>query len=211
MVKFTRALLLFFAFTVFSSGLFGAQPNAKTPEEVVVLVEAHKDLILGAKGTFYRVLKNYTYNEGDIEEIAWDALLKAAKEYEPERGTFEALYGRIFRNKLVDYSRRGKVRKRNILQNSEHFDWTTTVSAPHPQPTNLEKVREFWKKIQGLVPYSVEFELTQFRGIPYSIAATTLGIPEGTLKSRVHKCRIALAEVARNLNIQKSDFLDTAP
>lgn len=211
MAKLGRPLLFSFAFAAYACELFSAEPSEKTPEEIAAFVETHRKLIFGAEEFFYRTLKNIPYDQDDIEELAWESLRMTARKHNLTKGAVSTLFYTSLRNKLIDYARRREVRTRHLLKNSEGIDWTTIASVPNSQAVRLEKVRIFWENVKDLVPFATEFEITQFRGISYTVAATTLGIPEGTLKSRVSRCRKVLAEVVESLDIKKADFLNSSP
>ena len=73
------------------------------------------------------------------------------------------------------------------------FDITDTTADPHEMLENSEIHEQVWKAIMELKEEFREvIVLKHFQDLSYREIADTLGIPEGTVMSRLYHARLAL-------------------
>lgn len=76
--------------------------------------------------TFYLTPKQRV-KDSDVYSVACIALIKAAKEYEPECGKFSTYAWKVMENGIKDYLRSPQAKKRNLLFSN---DWEEELVAP---------------------------------------------------------------------------------
>jgi len=143
-------------------------------------VRALHDVYAGPLYVFaYRRLK-----DGQAaEEVVQDTLLRAwrsADRYDPERGPVAAWLFAIARNLVIDHERRRESRPE-----------TVALPAAVPEPGGeIERMLETWQVVDALAGLSAphrEVILTcHYRGHTVAEAAAMLGVPDGTVKSRLY-------------------------
>ena len=122
----------------------------------------------------------------DVVQEVFVALWRKAGQYRPALGTPEAWIFTITRNKVLDIWRsRSPVEDRGELDLETLMDGTST-----PDPTLVATIH---KALQDLpADQRRPLVLAYFGGYTYEEAAGRLGVPVGTLKSRI---RLALGQL----------------
>ena len=154
-----------------------------------VLFEA---FVEGEAGTFLGFFQRHGAGRTEAEDLTQEVFLKLyrnAAQYQPQ-GTFEAYAMRIARNAWIDHNRRKVARPVVELPELEPRART------HEPGARLER-REEWQRLRAalasLPPAQAQaFELGVIQRRPYEEIARELGIPEGTVKSRVHHAVLRL-------------------
>ena len=133
-------------------------------------------------------------NHDDAMEISQLAFLRAYKSfntYDPQRKFFTWYY-KILRNLCLNYIRDSKNRKElTFIENIEYKDELSIQS-------EMERNEEFEKIRNGLNELSESDReiiiLKEFENYSYKEIAEMLGIPVGTVMSKLHYARKKLAE-----------------
>jgi RNA polymerase sigma-70 factor (ECF subfamily) len=130
------------------------------------------------------------------QDVVQETLLRAWRHPEvldPERGPARAWLFTVARRLVIDDWRRARTRGETV----------TDVLPEQPGTDDHERALESWVVAEALRQLSPEHRdvLVQcyYRGCSAAEAAATLGIPEGTVKSRTHyallRLRLALQEM----------------
>lgn len=149
--------------------------------------------VLGQLTALRRYARSLTRNEVDAEDLVHDALLRA---YE-RRGTFQP--GRnirtwlfsILHNAFVDGRRARQAEARRIEQAAE-------LQEPHLPPAQDQQLRlaQVRRAFMDLPEEQrAALHLVAIEGLTFAEAASTLGIPVGTLMSRLARARAALRQI----------------
>lgn len=124
-------------------------------------------------------------DRGAAEEVVQDTLVNAwrhADRYDPERGAVSTWLFAMARNRVVDRMRRRAVRPEVVVD--------LTDRALAHDDLELDRVLEAWQLAEGLSALSDDHRAAivevYYRGRSVSEAAVELGIPEGTVKSRLY-------------------------
>ncbi len=133
---------------------------------------------------------------GDREvakEAAQEAMMKAyaaRDRYDPQQPFYPWMY-RIVKNTCLDILARRRRRPQAALQ---------VESLPSSAPSPLEGARQLeaharlWSALETLSEAHREvINLRHFQDLSYAEIATILGVPEGTVMSRLYRARHALA------------------
>lgn len=154
----------------------------------------------------------YTHNYSISQELTQDIFLKVYTNlaaFRPESGSFQNWIMRVGRNLIIDHYRAHK-REKNVAgsEELETLDFEIDTKAPDPFQNFYLKEKATLLET-GLEKLSVELKeaviLRDVQGFTYQEMADLLGIPEGTVKSRINRGRIELAKaLRRNQNEQIS-------
>lgn len=168
----------------------------------------------------YSLCYRFTGNAADAEDLTQDIFLKIYSNlasFDGARGSLVVWITTMTRNHLVDHFRRS----RNLRATSsldEGWEGTEELNAPRiadrltsgtPSPHESAAQKELAKMVQGaLARVSVDLReaviLRDLQDLDYKEIAQVLGIPEGTVKSRISRGR---AELARLLERNKREVM----
>ena len=159
----------------------------------------------------------FTGNPTDAEDLTQDVFLKVYSNltsFDTGRGSLQVWITTMTRNLLVDNFRR----TRNLRSTGSLDEgWETTdelrpidrLTAKEPSPHEATARKELAKMVQSaLARVSIELReaviLRDLQDLDYKEIAQVLGIPEGTVKSRISRGR---AELARLLERNKREVM----
>lgn len=185
-------------------GALSAPPDALTGDDVDLfarLLAAHQDKL-------YRVAYRMTGHHEDAQDLMQDALLEAYRSFRKfQRGTFfEKWLFRIMTNTFIDRQRRKK-RVGHIesldapVPGGEHGgeslgreipDWDSDPARVALQGTFDEPVQ---KALDSLQPeFRMVLILSDVEGATYEDISEMMGTPIGTVRSRLHRARVAVKQ-----------------
>lgn len=135
-------------------------------------------------GLAARVTRDWSAAE-DITQDVFVRLWEHPEAFDPARGSLRAWLGTITHRRAVDFVRRAEVRRRYASDAVPQRPET-----PVPNPEEMAVAGAVAKSVQaavdGLPPAQRDaILLAYFDGKTYRQVAETLGIPEGTAKSRL--------------------------
>lgn len=164
-----------------------------------------EELVRRHQGTVFRICLRILRDEGEAGDAAQEAFLKAFRHlatFDPSKAFAPWLY-RIARNHSLDMARhRGlsvEVLERAGADEDDAPGVIERAADESPDAlTQLEGV-EVKQRIGAALStldakYREPIELFHFEGLTYDEIATTLGIPIGTVMTRIHRGRARLAE-----------------
>ena len=165
----------------------------------------------------YAMCYRFTGNPADAEDLTQDVFLKIYSNltsFDTTRGSLQVWITTMTRNLLVDNFRRTRNQRST---DSLDAGWDETdelkpvdrLQALGPSPHEKAAQKELAKMVQGaLAKVSVELReaviLRDLQDMDYKEIAQVLGIPEGTVKSRISRGR---AELARLLERNKREVM----
>ncbi|MGB8261044.1 MAG: sigma-70 family RNA polymerase sigma factor [Terracidiphilus sp.] len=165
----------------------------------------------------YGLCFRFTGNGADAEDLTQDVFLKIYSNlasFDLTRGSLQVWITTMTRNLLVDNFRRTR-NQRATSSLDEGWDQTDELrpvdrlAAAGPSPHESAARKELEKMVQAaLARVSVELReaviLRDLQDLDYKEIAQVLGIPEGTVKSRISRGR---AELARLLERNKREVM----
>jgi RNA polymerase sigma-70 factor (ECF subfamily) len=165
----------------------------------------------------YALCYRFTGNPADAEDLTQDVFLKIYSNlasYDTTRGSLQVWITTMARNLLVDNFRRTRnQRSTDSLDagwdESDELRPVDRLQALGPSPHEKAAQKELAKMVQdALARVSVELReaviLRDLQDMDYKEIAQVLGIPEGTVKSRISRGR---AELARLLERNKREVM----
>jgi RNA polymerase sigma-70 factor (ECF subfamily) len=138
----------------------------------------------------------FTRNEEDAKDLTQETMLKAFtyRNYYTPQTNFKAWVFTIMRNIFINQYRR-KVNSGTIFDDSKELYLLTNATNNQETPTNYIVGKEISKQIRTLgEEYRTPFEM-HFEGFKYKEIADKLGIPIGTVKSRIFIARKKLMDL----------------
>ncbi|MDR6951401.1 RNA polymerase sigma-70 factor (ECF subfamily) [Ancylobacter sp. 3268] len=149
--------------------------------------------VLGQLAALRRYARALTRDEADAEDLVQDALLRAYEKrsgFDPERGVRGWLFS-ILHNVFVDRrrARRAEVERENHLAGIEPM----AGEPAQEHHVRLAQIRDAFMVLPE--EQRSALHLVAIEGLGYAEAAAALGIPQGTLMSRLSRARAALRAV----------------
>ncbi|MGI9205741.1 MAG: RNA polymerase sigma factor [Woeseiaceae bacterium] len=137
-------------------------------------------------------------NADDAADAVQDALttvLERPGAYEPDKGPLRPWFLRVVRNRCIDLLRRRKP------------GGTPVEELPDPSvgPEKAAEIAEVTRLLQAaltnVAPQQRQIVvLRDYLDLPYAQIATVLDVPPGTVMSRLHRARLALARAYREID-----------
>jgi RNA polymerase sigma-70 factor (ECF subfamily) len=165
----------------------------------------------------YGLCYRFTGNPADAEDLTQDVFLKIYSNlasFDTTRGSLQVWITTMTRNLLVDNFRRTRNQRATGSldegwENTEELKPVDRLTSSSPSPHESAAQKELAKMVQNaLARVSVELReaviLRDLQDLDYKEIAQVLGIPEGTVKSRISRGR---AELARLLERNKREVM----
>ena len=178
---------------------------------------AWAELVRAQHRRVYGLCYRFTGNAADAEDLTQDVFLKIYSNlasFDLGRGSLQVWITTMTRNLLVDNFRRTKNQRATSSlddgwESAEDLKPIDRLTAREASPLESAAKMELAKMVQdGLARVSVELReaviLRDLQDLDYKEIAQVLGIPEGTVKSRISRGR---AELARLLERTKREVM----
>ncbi len=155
----------------------------------------------------YTVAFRFTGRAEVAEDLTQEVFIKVfqtLKSYDPAQGSFATWLHRVARNHLVDHYRRThKDRVTSSIEDSLSTFEETPGPGEHPEENvHLRERRELLQ--EGLSRLSPDLReaviLRDLSDLDYAEIAQVLGVPVGTVKSRINRGRLELARVLKRIH-----------
>ena len=149
-------------------------------------LDAFEELVRSCQAPIYRFALRMVRDPPTAEDVTQEAFLRAFRMLPRFRGEakFTTWLYRIARNAAVDAMRRG-AHQRRLAERAE----------PQPSADDPALRLTIAAAVDALSPHLREaFVVIEVVGLSYREAAVVLGVPTGTLKSRMHAARKALIQ-----------------
>jgi RNA polymerase sigma-70 factor, ECF subfamily len=169
---------------------------------------AWEDLVKIHTRRVYAICYRFTGSDAEAQDLTQEAFLRifrSLKTFRAGEGTFSVWLTRLTRNILIDHYRRSKY-QRATSSIEDHLPMLEETAAMSARADGLLAGREaseaLQKALQKLSPELREtvilrdLEEMEYRGI-----AEVLGVPEGTVKSRLNRGRAELARALRRQGV----------
>ena len=178
---------------------------------------AWAELVRANHRRVYGLCYRFTGSAADAEDLTQDVFLKIysnLSSFDTARGSFQVWITTMTRNLLVDNFRRTR-NQRATSSLDDGWDQTEELKpvdrlmARGPSPHEMAARKELEKMVQNALSHvSVDLReaviLRDLQDMDYKEIAQVLGIPEGTVKSRISRGR---AELARLLERNKREVM----
>jgi RNA polymerase sigma-70 factor (ECF subfamily) len=161
----------------------------------------------------FNVAYRFVGRVDEAEDLTQEIFIKvyqSLERYRPEQGRFETWLATVARNHAIDHYRR---RREERMRQVDEAAGLEAVPSPLEGPlASLERQERIAAVHRGLRALPVELRqpilLCDLQGMAYEEAAQVLGIPLGTVKSRINRGRI---ELARRLLARRGELQGGQP
>jgi RNA polymerase sigma-70 factor (ECF subfamily) len=165
---------------------------------------AWEDLVRAHTRRVYAVCYRFTNRDQEAQDLTQDVFLrvfKTLRSFRSGEGSFSVWLMRLTRNLLIDHYRRTK-QERTTDSIEEQLPMLEETAALSARTDGLLAGREASELLQaGLERLSPELRetliLRDLEELEYREIAEVLGVPEGTVKSRLNRGRAELARILR--------------
>ena len=183
-----------------------------TAEEELKIIEkvlngdknAFEELVLQNQKNVYNLALKMTGNEDDALDISQEAFLKAYRQLDSFRGEsrFSVWLYRMTHNLCIDFLR--KRPKAKVISLTAPDDDGDTYDLEIPDLRNLPEDSVFRQELRKDIAESIDelgqrhreiLVMREVTGMSYTEIAAALGLSEGTVKSRLARARISLANI----------------
>lgn len=154
----------------------------------------------------YNLCYRFTGRAEEAEDLTQEVFIKifqTLRSFDAAQGSFSTWLHRVARNHLVDHYRRTKADR---LTDSIEDDVETVAAKPSPGigPVASLEARELKEQLQrALDRLSPDLReavvLRDLQDLDYLEVAQVLGVPQGTVKSRINRGRLELAKVLKRM------------
>lgn len=190
--------------------------DSKVLDEDASLVErclggedsAWEDLVRQHSRRVYSVCYRFTGREHEAQDLMQDVFLRVfrtLKTFRAGEGSFSVWLMRLTRNLLIDHYRRGRLARAtdSIEDQLPVLEEKGTLAS---RPDSMLAGREAGELLQGaLARLSPELRetlvLRDIEELEYREIAQVLGVPEGTVKSRLNRGRAELARLLKRYKV----------
>jgi RNA polymerase sigma factor (sigma-70 family) len=159
------------------------------------------EALIGMENNLHSFAMSFTRNNEDARDLTQETMLKAItyRSYYAPQTNFKAWVFTIMRNIFINQYRR-KVKSGTIFDHSQDLYLLNQPGDSLNSPIQEIAVKEISGHIDRLEEeYSVPFKM-HFKGFKYKEISDKLGIPIGTVKSRIFIARKKLMEVLPEYN-----------
>lgn len=157
-----------------------------------------EELVIPLEKKVYYTCLQLMRNREDAEDCAQEALLKAFRNFHTFRAEAQFstwLYTIVTRVCMDALRRRREIYSLDLLR-EEGFEIPSDEAEMYLKLEEAERKAALTAGIQELPPdFRAALVLVDLQGLPYQEAAQALGVPEGTVKSRVSRARKALYNI----------------
>ncbi len=154
------------------------------------------EALIGMESNLRSFAMSFTRNREDAKDLTQETMMKAItyRNYYTPQTNFKAWVFTIMRNIFINQYRRN-VKSGTIFDNSKDLYLLTNSSGSEESPLEKISVKDINSKIDKLTEeYKEPFEM-HFKGFKYKEIADKLGIPIGTVKSRIFIARKKLMDM----------------
>jgi RNA polymerase sigma-70 factor (ECF subfamily) len=159
------------------------------------------EALIGMENNLHSFAMSFTRNNEDAKDLTQETMLKAItyRNYYTPQTNFKAWVFTIMRNIFINQYRR-KVKSGTIFDHSKDLYLLNNSNDSDMSPINVLTEKEVNKQIGTLEEeYKEPFEM-HFQGFKYKEIADKLGIPIGTVKSRIFIARKKLMDLLPDYN-----------
>jgi len=158
--------------------------------------------VLGQVGALRRYARSLTRDAVDAEDLVHDALVRAYERRGSFRpgGNIRAWLLSILHNAFIDGVRRRRSEAARIEETGRLGE--SALAAPQEHSVRLSQVRRAFIDLPE--EQRAALHLVAIEGLSYQEAADALGIPLGTLMSRIGRARASLRELEDGVPVKGS-------
>jgi RNA polymerase sigma-70 factor, ECF subfamily len=177
-------------------------------------LEAFNQLVLAYQDVVFRQARYWVDDEETAADITQDTFIKAFRSLRDfQGGSFRAWLLRTATHAAIDELRRRQRRPTLSIDAEDDSGIDQEVASwmadPDPLPEEIMELKQLQQAVQSILSqvkpvYRAALVLVDLQGLDYEEASDVLGVPVGTLKSRLARGRMMMRTLIENarLNFQ---------
>lgn len=166
--------------------------------------QAWEELVRSQQARVYSLALHYVGEREEARDLAQECFVRVFRQIDQltEPRAFVSWLARMVRNAAIDRSRRRKARPpAQDLAAEDLFSLADEGLGPERMAEQASEARLLWRALANLGPEHREIvTLKDIHGLEFEQIAAILELPVGTLKSRSHRARAALAKQVLQLS-----------
>jgi len=144
----------------------------------------------------------------EAEDLTQEVFVKVYERlgrYRADEGAFGTWLMTVARNHAIDHYRRRREERARTLDSIEDLERLASRDERHDRSYEREERARLVRRALRALPHELReaVVLCDLQGLPYQEIADSLGVPLGTVKSRINRGRL---ELARRLQRRRSDL-----
>jgi RNA polymerase sigma-70 factor (ECF subfamily) len=161
---------------------------------------AWEALVARYRRKVFHIAYKFTGRHAEAEDLMQEILLKVFRSLDRfnQDADFSTWLGSVARNYCIDHYRASKREKEVLVEDLVAFDLAVATTGTNPQRVLEDRDRRsFLRKGLELLPDKLREAviLRDLQGLTYQEMAERLGLPEGTVKSRINRGREELSRL----------------
>jgi RNA polymerase sigma-70 factor (ECF subfamily) len=161
---------------------------------------AWEALVARYRRKVFHIAYKFTGRHAEAEDLMQEILLKVFRSLDRfnQDADFSTWLGSVARNYCIDHYRASKREKEVLVEDLVAFDLAVATSGTNPQRVLEDRDRRsFLRRGLELLPDKLReaVVLRDLQGLTYQEMAERLGLPEGTVKSRINRGREELSRL----------------
>src|SRR6185295_11669533 len=161
---------------------------------------AWEQVMLRYRRRVFHIAYKFTGKHDDTEDLTQEIFLKVFKSLDKfnQDADFSTWLGSVARNYCIDHYRASKREKEVLVDDLVAFDLAVATAGTNPQRVLEDRDRRsFLRRGLELLPDKLReaVVLRDLQGLTYQEMAERLGLPEGTVKSRINRGREELSRL----------------
>lgn len=166
---------------------------------------AFEQLIEGYQRRIFNICLRMLCNYDDASDLSQEVLIRIYKSIMnfKEQSSFSTWIYRITTNVCLDEIRRRKNKKTISLDEEIKLDegeMKRQIESDEPTPEDIAEKEELKKLVNDAIAilseeHRIVIVLRDIQGLSYEEIAKALNLPEGTVKSRINRARLALKNI----------------
>ena len=161
---------------------------------------AWEQIVARYQRKIFHIAYKFTGRHAEAEDLTQEILLKVFKSLDKfnRDADFSTWLSSVARNYCIDHYRAGKREREVVVEDLVAFDLAVATSGTNPQRLLEDRDRRsFLRRGLDMLPGKLReaVVLRDLQGLSYQEMAERLGLPEGTVKSRINRGREELSRL----------------
>lgn len=161
------------------------------------LPEAWNELLRLYASRIYNLAVHFAGSAADAEDLTQEIFLRLYQNLRQYRGDvpLAAWALRLSRNLCIDHYRRARRERRSTVVSDEVLQHMPALDDPQAEAVGRQQLRTVYRALEEMPEDLAEVVLLRdLQGWSLEETAVSLEVPVGTVKSRLHRARLELAE-----------------
>lgn len=172
---------------------------------------AWRELVAQHTRRVFSIAYRFAGRVDDAEDLTQEVFVKvyqSLSRYRPEAGSFATWIGVVARNHAIDHYRRRREERLRLREDGDLLAQLPATAERQDRAVEREERARLVRRALRTLPNELReaLVLCDLEGLAYDEIAAALGVPLGTVKSRINRGRL---ELARRLSGRRSELAES--